>query len=89
MRDTLPSKPLVNESAIVNLEPVSKSGSHWVAYKKRKNQVHYFDSYGNLRPTQEIIQYLNKSDIVYNYQPYQTFGSVICGHLCLLFLLNK
>lgn len=88
MRNTLPIKPHMNESGIVNLEPSSKLGSHWVAYKKRGHTVYYFDSFGDLRPSQEIIRYFKSSRLLYNYQAYQTFESVICGHLCLLFLLT-
>lgn len=91
MRDTLPKIPHKNESCIINLDPVSKSGSHWVAFSKRGVYVYYFDSFGNLRPSKEVIDYLKNCYIRYNYHSYQTFNSSICGHLCLLFLycINK
>lgn len=86
MRDTLPDKPRVNESCIVNLEPLSKPGSHWVAIYKRKREAYYFDSFGDLRPPLEVIHYLRGCRIRYNYNQYQSFDSIVCGHLCLQFL---
>ena len=91
MRDSLPkSGPLYNETAIVNLDSKNNIGSHWVCYKKRGKLVHYFDSFGNLRPPSEIINYFGKDvKIKYNYRRYQKFNSFNCGHLCLEFLLNN
>jgi len=89
MRDQLPKKPWVHESGVINLHDSSKSGSHWVAYKKHKNKVFYFDSYGNLKPPIEVLKYFEGCEIRYNYERYQDFDSVECGHLCLLFLYKK
>lgn len=89
MRDALPkSPPWKNESAIVNLDNDSGPGTHWVCYKKRENKVQYFDSFGNLRPPVELIQYFrsNVIDIQYNHAIKQPSDTVICGHLCLDFL---
>lgn len=88
MLDKLPSKPRKIECGIVNLDKSYNSGTHWVAYYKKHNEIEYFDSYGNLRPPKEILQYLG-NNIKYNYTRYQKDGSVICGHLCLKFLYNK
>lgn len=88
MRDDLPARPREYESAIVNLDSVRGSGTHWVCYRKKRNNVVYFDSFGNLPPPVELINYFGSSNIQYNYERHQGFGSVICGHLCLKFLLN-
>lgn len=49
MRDSLPrTLPRKYESGIVNLDSTKGPGTHWVAYKKRGNNVKYFDSFGNL-----------------------------------------
>lgn len=95
MRNELPrSGPLVNESAVVNLDSSNGPGSHWVAYVKRKEITKYFDSYGNLPPPTELIHYLHKGrsptrEVRYNYTRYQKYNTVICGHLCLQFLLSE
>lgn len=88
MRDTLPSAPKENESAIVNLDSSFGNGTHWVCYKKVKDIVYYFDSFGNLKPPRELLQYFGNCDIYYNYERKQNFNSVVCGHLCLQFLDN-
>lgn len=87
MRDGLPNRPRDYESAIVNLDSMNGSGTHWVCYRKKRNSVIYFDSFGNLPPPSELVNYLGPSvNIQYNYDRQQEFDSVICGHLCLKFL---
>lgn len=90
MRNDLPkSGPRKNESAIINLDDKDGPGTHWVAYKKRTDDVTYFDSFGDLQPPQDLIKYLNVGSIKYNYVKYQDYNTIICGHLCLKFLRNK
>jgi len=87
MKNNLPAKVNHNEYAIINLDNSDGPGSHWVAYKKRNNFVIYFDSYGNLVPPKELVNYFgNRCSIHYNYNRYQPDNSVKCGHLCLAFL---
>lgn len=89
MKDALPKNPLLNESAIVNLDNASGEGTHWVCYKKIGNDVYYYDSFGNLRPPVELIRYFGpRANVNYNYEKQQQFDTVICGHLCLTFLKN-
>lgn len=90
MRDKLPKRPLTNETAIVNLDNETGPGTHWVCYIKRGNNVQYFDSFGNLRPPKELLDYFGKeARVFYNYNTYQSFDSVVCGHLCILFLADE
>lgn len=90
MRTDLPAKPDKNESAIVNLDAASGPGTHWVAYIKRGSRVLYYDSFGNLRPPQELLKYFGSRAIVqYNHDSEQSFNTSICGHLCLKFLYNN
>lgn len=89
MRDTLPHHhtPKRNECAIVNLDSSTNKGTHWVAYRKRGNSIEYFDSFGNLKPPIELVQYLGQNvKIFYNNDCYQKFNTINCGHLCLEFL---
>lgn len=88
MRNGLPKSSHVNETAIVNLDDKDGPGTHWVAYAKRGREAVYFDPIGNLRPPEELVQYLRGSKIKYNDTPYQTYGTINCGHLCLEFLYN-
>lgn len=87
MKDLLPPKPWNKESGIVNLDNSSGPGTHWVAYRKRGSIVNYFDSFGNLRPPRELVNYFRGSEINYNYERQQNYNAVNCGHLCLKFIL--
>lgn len=87
MKNTLPKKIHTFESGVVNLEEDFKSGSHWTAYIKHHDDILYFDSYGNLPPPPQLIKYFGSDkNIKYNYDRYQKYNSVNCGHLCLDFL---
>jgi len=87
MRDRLPNKPFINECAVVNLDSVHGSGTHWVAYCKQKENIYYYDSFGNLPPPAELVKYFgSKSIIHFNYFQYQKYNTSVCGQLCLTFL---
>lgn len=88
MRNALPLAPKHMECAIVNLDDMQGPGTHWVAYKKNGDNVIYFDSFGNLRPPTDLMNYFDVDEVKYNYRRYQNFGTHICGHLCLKFLAN-
>lgn len=88
MKDRLPMKPNRVECGIINLDDSNNTGTHWVAYAKINNYCQYFDSFGNLKPPLQILLYFNKCSIFYNYTRYQKFDSIVCGHLCLMFLEN-
>lgn len=93
MRDKLPRKIRASECGIINLDSAIGEGTHWVAYIKKQNLAEYFDSYGDLRPPREVEQYLlsdgKTKDIYYNYTRYQKNNEMICGQLCVMFLILK
>lgn len=88
------SQPWRYETGIINLDDSHGSGTHWVAYAKKDHHCEYFDSYGNLRPPQEFLNYMSRGgvnitdDIMYNYSGVQKDKKYNCGHLCLRFLSN-
>lgn len=88
MRDALPAKPKLKECAILNLDSSAMSGTHWVAYAKNNNICEYYDSYGNLKPPIELVNYFKKSKckIFYNFTNHQSFYTSNCGQLCIRFL---
>lgn len=90
MRNSLPfDGPKFKEAVVLNLDDKTGPGTHWVAYRKNGNDVVYFDSFGNLKPPKELIDYLKVNKIKYNYENYQSFDTFTCGHLCLEFLSGK
>lgn len=93
MRNKLPAKIGPIEMGVINLDNAENPGTHWVAYKKYGQSINYFDSFGNLRPPLEVINYF-KSDkksntILYNHDAFQSYNEINCGHLCLKFLYKK
>lgn len=89
MRNNLPrGGPHHFETGIINLDDLQGSGTHWTAYRKRKNTIFWFDSFGDLPPPREVVSYFSGNQILYNYDNFQKFGSINCGHLCLKFLFN-
>lgn len=87
-RQNLPKKTSTFESFIVNLDDIENPGTHWVAIRKINNIVIYFDSYGDLPPPIEILRYFKNYDVYYNHKSFQNNNSVICGQLCIEFLIN-
>lgn len=91
MRDALPKKiSPIYERGIINLDNSNGPGTHWTAYRKAGKKIVYFDSFGNLQPPVEVIQYFKSNggpvEVTFNYNVYQSFNTYNCGHLCLKFL---
>lgn len=87
MRDNLPKKPRKYECAIINLDVAAGSGSHWVAYRKVLRNVIYFNSFGNLKPPPELINYWGKHcNIKYIRTRLQKYSESDCGQWCVAFL---
>lgn len=91
MRNGLPAQgPHKFESGIVNLDDREGPGTHWVAYKKHNYDINYFDSFGDLRPPTDLLEYFgNVGSVKYNHERYQDYNTFECGHLCLKFLSNQ
>lgn len=82
--------PKVNNSRwsmIVNLEPSTMGGSHWVAlYNKPSNKyLYYFDSFSMPPPT-AIMKLKSLKPIVYNSSMIQAMASTSCGYFCMAFI---
>ena len=95
MRDELPNTPQNKECGIVNFNKSTEPGSHWAAYFKDGEKRIYFDSFGQVIPT-EIQKYLKTKKEFQNDAPViqrntdivQEPNTEICGHLCL-YVLDK
>ena len=90
MKDQLIGKPKETECAVINLQNSNQAGSHWVAFYKDGEQRIYFDSFGQIPPT-EIQKYLKTAEeykqnipvIQRNTDIVQKPNTNICGHLCI------
>ena len=87
--DELPSRPR-NMAYIINLDPSTEPGSHWVAIFFEKGKAEYFDSYG-LPPPKEIANFLKKNSYQYtcNCQQLQHVRTAVCGQYCTYYILKK
>lgn len=78
------------EAGIINLSKSFERGTHWTAWFKHDNKIAcYYDSFGDLPPPTELLSYLSECNIYYNVEREQNFNSVICGQLCLCFLIKE
>ena len=80
-----------NVKMIINLDPASKPGSHWVAIWRKGTAATYFDSFGRVPPP-KIMEWLlvNSNSWIYNDKVMQSpKDKIACGYLCISFLTNK
>ena len=84
LRDTLLTKPKLNEFGILHLDSSSGDGTHCVMWFRKDKEKFYLDSYG-VQPSSELIAYI-KSPIFYNSERVQQNGEVFCDHLRLFAL---
>jgi hypothetical protein len=80
------------ESCILNTKPKSSSGEHWVALKKYKNSIYFYDSYK--RPYYELSKHWKTKKWIQpqvNAHPDESNYASNCGQLSLssLYVFNK
>lgn len=81
--------PKTIECGILNLNTSQEIGSHWVSWFLLGAKAYYYDSFGDLRPCKELVDYLRGKDIFYNCQQDQDYSSVYCGHYSILFIFKS
>ena len=77
---------------ILNTQPRSKSGEHWVAiFLNAKYNGEYFDSYGFPPMNQNVIRFLKRNTAKWTYSKkvLQNPISLMCGGFCIYFLVKK
>lgn len=88
-RDMLPKIQQLPATLIVNTDPSTEPGEHWIAIHIDSNgNGEYFDSYGLPPLHKEIIVFLNKyCPLSYGYNPIilQCFDCTTCGRYCVLY----
>lgn len=88
--DTLPFKPRYRKPCayIVNTDPISKPGRHWVALYFGKSSVEYYDSSG-AAPLPEFLRFMGTWNYIRNAYPIQSFISSACGQHCIFYIWKK
>lgn len=77
---------------VINTDPDTKPGSHWIAIfiDKFKNGE-FFDSYGFPPQVEFHKQFLNSACRKWTHNPMslQSYNTTVCGQYCLVFLYFK
>ena len=89
--DRIPSMTGITTELVVNEDPSSKPGSHWVAIRIENQNAEYFDSYGRPPSVVNIVNFLNRNSKswTFNTKELQALGSSVCGHYCVWFLSQR
>ena len=85
--DNLPEKPRL---LVVNTDPASQPGRHWVCICVENGRGEYFDSFGP-PPTAHFERYLNRhcSSWTFNQRQLQSVISRFCGHYCIYYCMLR
>jgi len=86
-RDQLTFRPKRGMSVIMNLEPHTESGSHWVAVYFGSKYAYYFDPFG-MPPPPEIERFIHRysKPMAYESSDLQELTSSKCGQYCFYFV---
>ena len=75
---------------LVNLDPKSKPGIHWIAITRLKGKGFYFDTFGRPPPPNSPIrQWLARNTVGWKYSTrviQDPKDDISCGYLCVKFL---
>ena len=76
---------------VCNTDPSDMPGQHWITVAIREDgSGEYFDSFGLPPQKEEFAKFLNKEtrQWTYNAECLQHPLSTVCGHYCVLYVLN-
>ena len=89
--DLLPQSIRQAGTVIINSDPHTKEGSHWLAiyFEPKSSEAFYFDSYGHPSFNTHIQTFIRRNCTVWDYNTIQLQGptSLVCGKYCCLFAL--
>ena len=89
--DFLPHSISRSGSFIINADPLTERGSHWLAihFEPRSSSAYYFDSYGIFLIIPTMQAFLKRNCTVWDYKAtrLQVLMSTVCGQYCCLFAL--
>ena len=91
-RDNIPVIITYPCSLILNTDPSTRPGEHWLAlFFNSKKEAEFFDSFGNDAQEFGLGKYIKRFSIkiVSNNVQLQSFDSNACGYYCLYFILLK
>ncbi len=91
--DNLPKQNIQKPACfIINTDPSSLPGTHWVAiYFPKIGKTYYFDSFGVRPSVKSIISFISRNSTHYEYnkKQLQNVFSVVCGNYCCEYLFHR
>lgn len=90
--DELPEQSPTSSLYIINTDPASRPGKHWVAvYITSQRYGEYFDSFGMHTTVERIESFLNKNCIRWqcNTKHVQDLLSDACGYHCIFYSVHR
>ena len=91
--DTLPRRLHKKPALLIcNTDPISKPGTHWVAFFIGENgEGEFWDSYGFPPIIKQHRQFLDRlcKKWTYNHTSLQAIDSIVCGEYCVLYLVHR
>jgi hypothetical protein len=84
--DKIPSRSHYPYSYVLNTDPSTEPGSHWVAfYHSSPTNAEFFDSYGQA----PHVYGINVVCTLWNQRPIQQNESEVCGHHCVNYVVHR
>lgn len=90
--DCLPLRIAPNTAIVVNTDPHTKAGTHWVAFFLDSNGcLEFFDSFGQPPSVPDHITFTRRNGWRFNFNSkhLQSPNSLVCGHYCLVYLMLR
>ena len=81
-RDNLPNK-IKDGVYVINLDEHYDTGTHWIAFYVKNNDITYFDSLGVEHIPKEIKAFIKNRNIKTNIFRIQAYDSIMCGYFCI------
>ena len=82
-----------NKFYILNTDPSTKPGHHWVAVYLKPGLCEFFDSLGEApsKYNQDFdkLMLLNGPKYMYNTHRIQNYSSQVCGHYCIFYIIMR
>jgi len=90
-KDELPIQPAYPSCLIINTDPRSEPGEHWLAlYYNKYGYADFFDSYAHSPEYFGLDEYIFRTSVGCDYNKKRIQGSSsFCGFYCILFLFFK
>jgi hypothetical protein len=76
-----------NVAFIINTDPSTESGEHWVVFYFTREEVYYFDSYGNPPEHKRFLKLIKKRKKASFFHKRVQGRGTMCGEYCLYFIL--